>query len=300
MKVHFAGMENIDFGLTLHAAGVRYGLWSIFPYISNDFGVTNSAFTAWPEELHNIFELFPGDRMIMDSGLFSLMFGSTSKKMTFDEDFMVRWTDRLIEFVLEVGYKGTVVEVDCQKTVSVELAWKLRKRMFEKLPNQLMSVFHVEDGIGSGLKKMVDFSDYIAISVPEWRRLLKQGSLLQHIVGLVHEIRRLKSHIKIHLLGCTQKDLLKTCAGCTTCDSTSWLQVNVFGTGRLLWGPERNHLSRKNIEVVAASYLPQMRELQARYPKCLPEKRDMQYYANYLCNAIHLRKHYSTLCGDQS
>ena len=61
------------------------------------------------------------------------------------------------------------VEVDCQKILSPEIAWKFRKEMKRLLPdNRIINVFHLEDG-KKGLDRLIDFSDYIAISVPELR-----------------------------------------------------------------------------------------------------------------------------------
>lgn len=103
----------------------------------------------------------------MDSGLFTLMFGADKGKR--DEAFLYTWMLKLVDFVKETGFKGTCVEVDCQKILSPEMAWSFRKEMKRLLPNnRIINVFHLEDG-KEGLNRMIDFSDYIAISVPELR-----------------------------------------------------------------------------------------------------------------------------------
>lgn len=55
-----------------------------------------------------------GEHAIMDSGLFTLMFGADKGKH--DEEFLYTWMLKLVEFVKETGFTGTCVEVDCQNS----------------------------------------------------------------------------------------------------------------------------------------------------------------------------------------
>ena len=119
--------------------------------------------------------------------------------------------------------------MDCQKVLGVEQAWKYRKRMREKLPNnRIVNVFHLEDG-KNGLDSMIDFAEYIAISVPELR-IHKRKTYKEDTYKLASYIKNKKPSIDIHLLGCTEVGLLKTCNFCTSSDSTSYLSSSRYGT----------------------------------------------------------------------
>lgn len=163
-----------------------------------------------------------GKNVIMDSGLFTLMFGADQGKH--DEAFLHRWMMELVAFVKEMKFKGTCVEVDCQKLLSPEIAWKFRREMKELLPdNRIINVYHLEDG-KEGLDKLIEFSDYIAISVPELR-IHKSGTYKQDVYNLSRYIKSKKRSIDIHLLGCTESDMLKDNRFCTSADSTSWSAI---------------------------------------------------------------------------
>ena len=165
VKIHFAGSDGeIIFHSALQAAGVKYRLYSCFPFI--DKKSLSDDFTL-PDD--NIIKI--QDRtmkhVIQDSGLFTLMFGA-GKNRKVDHDYLVNWQDKLIKFVLQNKLKATCVEIDCQKLLGVEEAWFFRERMRKLLPNRQINVFHYEDG-KDGFDRLIDFSDYIAISVPELR-----------------------------------------------------------------------------------------------------------------------------------
>ena len=51
--------------------------------------------------------------------------------------------------------------------------------------NRIINVFHIEDGM-KGLDRLIEFSDYIAVSVPELRILGKKN----HTVKLAHYIKK--------------------------------------------------------------------------------------------------------------
>jgi hypothetical protein len=201
LKVHFAGVETLShFWCTYHSQ-IKYHLFTVYPFIknkikSNKVSLTDVAKTIYDNSNHTI----------MDSGLFTLMFGSEAGKK--DKN----------------NYNGTVVEVDCQKVLGVENAWELRRLFKEKLNNRIINVFHKEDG-QKGLDKLIEFSDYIAISVPELRAIKKKS----YCVRLANYIKNKKPSIDIHLLGCTENKLLRQLNFCSTSDSTSWLQPVRYG-----------------------------------------------------------------------
>jgi hypothetical protein len=217
LKVHFAGVETLShFWCTYHSQ-IKYHLFTVYPFIknkikSNKVSLTDVAKTIYDNSNHTI----------MDSGLFTLMFGSEAGKK--DKNFIYQWANLIIDFVQQNNYNGTVVEVDCQKVLGVENAWELRRLFKEKLNNRIINVFHKEDG-QKGLDKLIEFSDYIAISVPELRAIKKKS----YCVRLANYIKNKKPSIDIHLLGCTENKLLRQLNFCSTSDSTSWLQPVRYG-----------------------------------------------------------------------
>lgn len=230
LKVHFAGAEILPQLIGSKAAGVKYFLFSAFPFIADLVGIKpfylkmNISKADTPNVIHR-----SGKHSIMDSGLFTLMFGAYKGRK--DEVFIERWYDILTDFILESKYEGVCVEVDCQKVLGPEKAWDLRMRMHDKIPNRVINVFHKEDG-QKGLDRMIEFSDYIAISVPELRAFGQKDDCER----LAHYIKDKKPSIDIHLLGCTEVDLLRRCSFCSTSDSTSWTAVTRWGKIKTMTG----------------------------------------------------------------
>lgn len=221
IKVHFAGCENLDKLTALHAVGVRYFLFTCYPFVRrmmNNGGISNrNRNNIIPSMITSL-----GNHVIMDSGLFTLMFGAGKGKC--DETFLQTWLLKLVEFVKETGFKGSCVEVDCQKILSPDIAWEFRKEMKRLLPdNRIINVFHLEDG-QDGLDRLIDFSNYIAISVPELR-IHKRRTYKKDVSYLTRYIKQRKPNIDIHLLGCTESDMLKDNCFCTSADSTTWSAI---------------------------------------------------------------------------
>lgn len=226
IKVHFAGCENIPNLKVLRLFDVHYYLYTAFPFIDR-LVYGKSTFPIMPCDVgkENIpkFVYENSKHSIQDSGLFSLMFGS--KKGTLKENDIEKWYNGLIQHTTESRFKGTCVEVDCQKLFTTELAWKYRERMKSDLPNnRQINVFHKEDG-QKGLDRLIEFSDYIAISIPELRALGQR----KYIEKIANYIKNKKPNIDIHLLGCTEKKLLKKLNFCTSADSTSWISPSRYG-----------------------------------------------------------------------
>lgn len=215
VKVHFAGAEDISLHkLIKHNADINYHLFTVYPFIrkkqKNDKEFIN--------QLQAI-----SKHSIMDSGLFTLMFGAEKGKKS--EKFLDEWTERIIEFILETGYQGTYVDVDCQKVLGVEKSWEYRRKLSDKLPfNRQINVFHIEDG-QKGLDRLIEYSNYIAISVPELRSIGKK----EHLYKIYSYIKNKKPSIDIHLLGFTEFKGLKQYKDATSCDSVSWKQCSMYG-----------------------------------------------------------------------
>jgi hypothetical protein len=228
IKIHFAGCEVMNKYIPLAELNVRYTLYTAFPFLERHC-FTKPKSPLMPCHLKHNPNLIPqfiksnSQHCIQDSGLFTLMFGS--QKGERGEQFMDKWYNELINFSAEYSKGITIVEVDCQKVLGVKKAWEYRKRLKADLPNnRQINVFHKEDK-QKGLDELIEFSDYIAISVPELR-FLKQSN---YVVKIANYIKNKKPDIDIHLLGCTEKKLLVQLKFCTSSDSTSWVAGQRYG-----------------------------------------------------------------------
>ncbi len=241
IKVHFAASENDSHFCELKAGGIDYMLFTAFALICTKFGITKSSFNK--RTLETGPKIYQNSKhCIMDSGLFTLMFGSHKGEKS--EDFIERWYNEIVNYVNESGYKGICVEVDCQKVLSAEKAWKFREKMISDLPNnRQINVFHIEDG-HKGLDRLIEFSNYIAISVPELRFLGKKN----YLESIAHYIKNKKPTIDIHLLGCTELKYLKSLNFCSSADSTSWNSCVRYGFVQLRNG-NKGHISSLKKEV---------------------------------------------------
>ncbi len=224
IKVHFAGSDGQEnFHAALEAAETHYRLYSCFKYILNK--KPDSDFRL-PKNHVILAEEATNRQVIQDSGLFTLMFGARRGQAQTRET-LTQWQDKLIAFVQQNGLRATCVEIDCQKVLGVEDAWYFRERMRRLLKNRQINVFHFEDG-RKGLDRLIEFSDYIALSIPELR-IIKPKTFREDTRYLAHYIKDRKPEIDIHLLGCTDMKIIAQNRFCTSADSTTWLSGVRFG-----------------------------------------------------------------------
>lgn len=287
IKVHFAGAEVAPHHLILQRLGVRYELYTCFPFVERMVFEKVKAPIIPLREMINPVKDIPQTitsqmkHTIQDSGLFTLMFGSRKGKKT--EELINKWYDALVEFTLGHGMNCTCVEVDCQKVLGVEKAWEFRERIKKDLPNnRIINVFHLEDG-KDGLERMIEFSDYIAISVPELRHANKK----KFVYPLAKYIKERKPSIDIHLLGCTELEILKQCRFCTSADSTTWIAGKRYG-----------YLKGKHINTIDSQKVRE-RVGDAVYDECLSyNKKD--WNTNFLCLSVEYQKSvYEKIAGNQ-
>lgn len=220
IKVHFAGAEVMTQFYALQYLNIKYNLYTAFPFLERSVLKTKTS-PIIPCHLKGFDYKIPNyitehsKHCIQDSGLFTLMFGSHKGQK--DEKLMDAWYNGLVEFTLNNNNNATCVEVDCQKILGVKKAWEYREKLANDIPNRIINVFHKEDG-QIGLDRLIEFSDYIAISVPELRFLGKKKNTIQ----IANYIKNKKPSIDIHLLGCTELKLLKELNFCSSADSTSY------------------------------------------------------------------------------
>lgn len=242
VKVHFAGSDGQEISYAaLTAAKTNYRLYSCYKYIvnkspSDDFRLPDNHVIIEQQEKNK--------HVIQDSGLFTLMFGAgKGQKQT--KQSLIDWQDKLMAFVTQNRLTATCVEIDCQKVLGVQEAWFFRERMRKKLLNKQINVFHFEDG-KKGLDSLIDFSDYIAFSIPELR-IVKPKTFREDTKRLVSYTKSKKPDIDIHLLGCTDFRMLNENAIATSADSTSWLQGVKYGY--ISDGKTKAHINQINKQI---------------------------------------------------
>lgn len=287
IKVHFAGCEVQNQFLGVKELGVRYGLYTAFPFVERMvFGKGKSPIMPYDWQKDDPFDKIPRHiisserHVIQDSGLFTLMFGSQKGKK--DQTLLNKWYDALVEFTLAHAPKATCVEVDCQKVLGVEKAWEFRERMKRDLPNnRIINVFHLEDG-QKGLDRLIEFAEYIAISVPELRFAGKKN----HTYQVAKYIKSKKPSIDIHLLGCTELALLDKCKFCTSADSTTYIAGKRYG---FIKGKHISRIKTKEVqELVGKEKWERIHEY------------NNETNTNFLCLSIELLKRdYQKHAGNQ-
>jgi hypothetical protein len=285
IKVHFAGAEQIDHSFLLHKIPVYYYLFTVFPFIAPKIGINPFPILVKklfvPKELEKI-----AKHLIMDSGLFTLMFGSHAGNR--DKVFLDKYFALLIDFVQKNKLTCTCVEIDCQKVLGIDAAWEYRYKMKDMLTNRQINVFHIEDG-QSGLDRLIEFSDYIAVSVPEIR-LLKRNHK-EAVYQLACYIKNKKPSIDIHLLGCTEAELLKRCRFCTSSDSTSWQQANRYG-----------HIGQYHVSSIKPERIKEAHDaVRTMFNYCgITETGNrLRYYSYFYVSGLVHKLKYENLAGNQ-
>ncbi|QDP49443.1 MAG: hypothetical protein Unbinned2716contig1000_24 [Prokaryotic dsDNA virus sp.] len=171
-----------------------------------------------------------GADFIMDSGLFTMMFGAGSDK-TYSEKELLDYTNKYLKDIKAIGYNNYIVEMDVHKVLGLQSLKRFRKIFEKEYPlEKTIFVWHVEEK-ELGFKKLCEKYPYIAISIPELRIIFKgnRKSLRNAIKNLIKIANDINPNIKIHLLGCTQISLMEQ-KGYYSCDSTSWQSSQMFGT----------------------------------------------------------------------
>lgn len=300
LKVHFAGHEHLSVAMIHHRISkIRYSLFTVFPFIAHKVGIKALRFEKYPSEFITR-HLEEGARhTILDSGLYTLLFGAHAAKR--DEDFFIRWQEAIVEFVLTTGYKGTIVEVDCQKILGPEKAWMFRENLKKICPNRQINVFHIEDG-QKGLDRLIEFSNYIAIGVTGIKRSKRRNkkNWKDDVIRLCHYIKNKKPSIDIHLLGVTHRDILQGCNFVSSVDSTTWMNVHRYGLLSYYSDNRLHNVRKRNIksEIVSERYHDEIKEI-LEYLNIEVTSKKIDYYSTYALTGQLLKKQYGDQAGDQ-
>lgn len=205
MKVHFA--THLPHAKALEKAGINYVLDTFYEIKSRGF----------EKRLQHLALMDSKKHAIVDSGLFTLMFGAKAGT-AISEEFIYDWQLEYAKTINASTYKHSIVECDVQKVLSAEYAWEMRKLFKTQVKNQIINVYHLED---ENPDKLIDYADYIAVSIPELRFNVSRAERYRITDYIARKATRKGK--KVHLLGCTEKEMMKKFSFCYSCDSTSWI-----------------------------------------------------------------------------
>lgn len=273
MKVCFAGCEDSVYTVPALSAGVKHILSSAYLPMMRMFNKRRADIDQ-SRQLYSYIRANTSTH-ILDSGLFSLMFGAGKKHASRLKN---SWQDMLVDFIHESGFTGICVEADMQKILGVKESWKGRERFKKQIKNPIINVFHLEDK-KDGLDRLIEFSDYIALAGSE----LRITGMIHRLPMLVDYIHNKKPGIKIHLLGCTAKSVLKKVKEAETCDSISWKSW-------LLYGPKKYSMSN--------DYLGIYRNYVSDYEDRSDKMKALM--GRIYVSALAYKKEYQDICGLQN
>jgi hypothetical protein len=220
MKVYFAG-DGAHIDAALLRSGVRYRLASYYHILKG-----NVDLEALPKYRH----------LIIDSGLFTFMFGREAGETVFDLDFAREWVRKYAAWIKTCGFPdATFVEVDAQRLIGSEATWQLRHEFRELVgPDvDLMAVYHLPD---QNPDRLIDYADYIAVGMPELSKFLTKPERRRVVSYIAHRAHRLGK--RVHLLGTLEIEYLRDFRFCTSCDTSVWLNSVRFGALRIPEHPQ--------------------------------------------------------------
>lgn len=221
MKIFLAGTDRPGFALVPYMIGYPYRLCSYLYLRDND------------RAIHAIKETQrDGSEWIMDSGLFSFMFGAQKGALNTFEDYQGYAIDYL-SWLNKHNWNQAIVECDVQRVLGVDECNRLRNEVFRKSGREVIYVWHVPEG-EDGLRELAQREKRIALSVPELRQVFGTGptggmKVRGALIHLLSIIRKSGGTPRVHLLGNTEKGLVELPAD--SCDSTSWNSGGRYGWG---------------------------------------------------------------------
>lgn len=221
MNLYLAGNDNMHFALVLRALRYPYRLASYY-YMKSD---------SLRQRVLDCSNVDDGAEWMLDSGLFSLMFGAEQGTLTTFEDFR-NYAEQYVADVKAWGWKHRIVECDIQRVLGVKETHRLRDEVFRPSGLHTIYVWHIPEG-EAGLAKLAREERSIALSVPELRKVAGGavgggGAVKKMLIRLLSIIRD-NGNPRVHLLGNTERGLIDMPA--ESGDSTSWLAGGRYGEG---------------------------------------------------------------------
>jgi hypothetical protein len=231
--------------------------------LTSYWGILEGHFTGVTAEGDPPYELqFLDEDSIVDSGLFSLMFGSSKGRLPITFDAYRDYTLKYIEDLQEWKYRGFFVESDVHRLLGMDAVFKLRE-LYKPFGRRVIHVWHMPEGL-EGLDRLALEYDYIALSVPELRKLGKSWTvpiLCRRIAQVCRDAG--VALPRIHLLGGIVKDFV-TSPIPYSADSTSWMAGAIYGLEQV-FSPTSSRIYKTNRRT--NSYAEMLARLQARYPE---------------------------------
>ena len=202
MRMFMAGCDTVKFAKTNLVADHPYCLASYYNGILNQKDAQLSKV---------IIEMAKrGANWIMDSGLFTMMFGAESHRVFSAQDLHA-YTDRYIETMQATGFPGDIVEMDVHKVLGMGELKSFRDKFEQRWGTErTIFVWHREE-TEQGWRDMTKRYPYVALSIPELRIVCgRNAKLLKHFIAkMLTMAKEQNPNIKVHLLGCTQMNLLE-------------------------------------------------------------------------------------------
>lgn len=161
----------------------------------------------------------PGVDWIMDSGLFSFMFGGRKGELRTFEDYRL-YAIKYLKMLDEWGWKHRAVECDVQRVLGVDECNALRDEIFRSSGRDIIYVWHLPEG-EEGLSALAAREKHIALSIPELRSVLGSGLKTEQAVTHLLGVIRRSGNPRVHLLGNTELRLVRMPA--ESGDSSSWI-----------------------------------------------------------------------------
>lgn len=223
MDLYLAGADSYEKAVTLKAFNYPFRLCSYHYLKSNK---------KREEIIEQLSE--PGVSAIMDSGLYSLMFGSEQGTLTTYDEYKA-YAEQYVQDMIDWKWPHAIVECDVQRVLGVDECNRLREDVLDKSPHEVIYVWHLPEK-EEGLRVLAANKTRVALSVPELRAFLsvasggKTGDIRKALVKMLSIIRELGT-AKVHLLGCTESALLDLPAD--SGDSTSWIAAGTWGKGKV-------------------------------------------------------------------
>jgi len=178
--------------------------------------------------------------LVMDSGLYSFMFGARKNEIPTTYEAYRDYTRRYLDDMAKWGVDCFVVEADTHYLLGMDATLRLREE-FAPLGSRAIYVWHRPEGF-DGLVKLAQERDYISFGIPELRMLASGGKsvagsskmaarMCNDLLKRVHDA--CAGHPpRVHLLGCTVEVMMETQLA-WSCDSTTWLESIRYGKGRI-------------------------------------------------------------------
>lgn len=284
MKLFLALSRTPHFVFMPHALGYPYRLFSYYYMADSDERMQQKVLET----------SLDGSEWIMDSGLFTYMFGAGAGGGALDSyEKAYAYASKYVEDMHRWNWKHAIVECDVQRVLGVDACERLRDEVFRPSGFEVIYVWHLPEKV-EGLRALASREKRIALSVPELRQVFGGGSVAggpkvkSVLISLLNEIRRTGAEPRVHLLGNSENSLVSLPAD--SADASTWTAAGRWGTG-YYFDFRTNRLGQASI------YSPKWRQwrrwCEGEFPRAFEAMRrewtketNRVYIANVMCCAV--------------